>query len=338
MENLETTENVNHELESGSPSWFSRLGRVKSIFRYLGWISFALGLILIFTLAKLPTQQMGQILLHQINQQLQYAPGALEISAQDADLSLFPLPALQFKDLVLKSKDLTGGFLRVRWAELKLRPSLVDLMVGRWGGTLSLTINDEQDPALMGGAWFKSGKFSIDLRILKADLGNQGVGLLPILLHVNGKFPLQGSLQVKGDLSELSSINGLISLKLETLELPPQKIMAMDFPSLIIRGGEIRATIQDAKVKVDSFKLGQPSQSGTPPDDLRGMVGGEIGLGKTWDASKIDLKIQFEISDELSKAAWLLTSLLSPYKKEERSYRFGLSGPSYAPLMSPEGE
>jgi len=338
MENLETAQNENHELESDSPSWFSRLGRFKSVFRYLGWISFGLGLILIFTLAKLPTQQMGQILIHQLNQQLQYAPGALEISAQDADLSLFPLPSLQFKDLVLKSKDLTGGFLRIRWAKLKVRPSLLDLIVGRWGGSVSLAVNDEQDPALVGGAWFKAGKFSVDLRIFKVDLGNQGMGLLPILLHVNGKFPLEGSLQATGDLNELSSTTGLINFKLETLELPPQKIMAMDFPSLLIRGGEIRATVQDAKIKVESFRLGQPTQPSTPPDDLRGTVGGEIGLGKTWDASRIDLKIQFEISEDLSKAAWLLTSLLSPYKKEDRSYRFGLSGPSYAPLMSPEGE
>jgi hypothetical protein len=192
---------------------------------------------------------------------------------------------------------------------------------------------------LIGGAWFKSGKFSIDLKLQKADLGNQGLGLLPLLLHVNGQFPLDGSIQVVGDLNELSAASGLIELKLGKIELPPQKIMAMNFPALVIREGEIRASIQSAKLKIETVRLGKKTDTETGSQEaLNGSVSGEVSLGKTWDASKYDLKIQFEISEEVSKAAWLLSSLLAPYKKNDRSYRFGLNGPSYAPLMTPEGE
>ena len=306
--------------------------RARKALKIAGWTTVAIGALLSFTLAKLPEDRIGQLLLGNLNQQLQAGSIPVEILADHTRLSLFPLPGIRLEGITLKARDMSGKVQRIRWSQLKLSPSLLDLVIGRMGGTVRITPQGADSPSLSASAWMRGDSFSMDLRLNNADLGEAGVGILPLAAQINGKLPLEGSVSIRGPLSQMSGWEGSIQLTPGKVDLPAQKIMGFPIPALLIRGGEIRATLQSGKARVDSIKLGRIAESG---DDLSGVMTGEVTLGKTWDASQLKLKVQLKLSESVLKSLFLIDGLLGPTKTPAGIYSFELQGPSFAPNLVP---
>jgi type II secretion system protein N len=306
--------------------------RLKKGLGILGWVSLSLSLIITFTVAKLPDQQIGQILLSNVNRALQQGPMHLEISAQKTRISLFPLPGLRLEEITLKTRDPSGNSVRIRWAMLKIRPALLDLLMGRVGATVAIHPQPDQPAAIEASFWGTKDAFSVSATFDRADLGEGGAGLLPLLARVSGKLPLSGTLRLSGDPQQLSGWNGSIQLDLDAISLPAQKIAGFQAPALAIRGGSMRIQIANSRAKVENLRLGKISEAG---DDLAGTLSGEVTLGKSWDASQLGLSAKLRISEALNKAFFLIDALLASSKTPDGSYSFTLTGPTYAPVMAP---
>ncbi len=306
--------------------------RARKALKIAGWTTVAVGALLSFTLAKLPEDRIGQLLLGTLNQQLEAGSIPIEILADRTRLSIFPFPGVRLEGITLKSRDMSGKVQRIRWSQLKVSPSLLDLVIGRMGGTLRITPQGAESPSLTASGWMRGDSFSMDLRLNNADLGEAGVGILPLAAQINGKLPLEGSVSIRGPLSQMSGWEGSIQLVPGKVELPAQKLMGFPIPSLLIRGGEIRAAIQGGKARVDSVKLGRIAESG---DDLSGVMTGEATLGKTWDASQLKLKVQLKLSESVLKSLFLIDGLLGASKTPAGIYSFELQGPSFAPNLVP---
>jgi type II secretion system protein N len=166
----------------------------------------------------------------------------------------------------------------------------------------------------------------------KADLGEAGAGLLPLLGKVSGKLPLSGSITLSGDPQQLSGWAGAITLDLDSIALPAQKIAGFQAPALSIRGGSIRVQIAGSRAKLENVRLGKVTEAG---DDLAGTLSGEVTLGKTWDSSQLSLNAKVRISEAVNKAFFLIDALLGASKTQDGSYSFTLTGPTYAPVMAP---
>lgn len=308
--------------------------RLAKTLRLLGWIGLAVFLVISFTLAKLPEDRIGQILLGQLNSQLQYGPNPMEVTAEQFRLSLLLTPSVRLRSVTLKSRDASGQVTRVRLDELRIWPSLVDLLMGRMGGRLDLTPHGSKSPSLSASGWFKSGTFSVQADFREADLGDAGLGILPLLARVGGRLPLNGTLVIAGNAAVPSSWSGNIGLQLGKVALPAQRIAGFPIPALNIQNGEIKAQIAASKAKIQSLRLGKLTD---PSDDLSGTLAGEITLGRSLDSSQLALKIQLRISEAVLKAFFLIDALLGPAKTPDGSYAFDLNGPFFMPALVPSG-
>lgn len=306
--------------------------RAKKALKTSGWFAFALASLLAFTLFKLPEDRIGQLVIGTLNQQLQAGSLPLEVLADRTRISLFPFPGVRLEGITLKSRDPSGKTQRIRWSQLKLSPSILDLLFGRMGGTVRITPQGAESPSMTAAGWIRGETFSLDLALQGADLGEGGLGILPIAAQISGKLPLGGRASIRGSLSQMSAWEGDIQLTPGNVDLPAQKMLGFPIPSLQIRGGEIRATLQGGKARVDSVKLGKLAESG---DDLSGQMSGEVTLGKTWDTSQLKLKLQFKLSDAVLKSLFIIDGLLGPTKTPAGIYSFELQGPAYAPNVVP---
>ncbi|MFN7684311.1 MAG: type II secretion system protein GspN [Oligoflexia bacterium] len=308
--------------------------KIKKLLPALSWASLFLAVVAFFTLLKLPEQQIGQLLIEKINETLQQSTLALEISAERTRLSLLPLPAVRLEEVTLKARDATGNPIRANWKSLRIRPSVLDLILGRLGATIEIQAGLKPSRLLSASAWSKGSSFSLDLTLNQAELGETGLSILPLFAHISGKIPVSGRVQLSGNSSDLTALSGMIQLSFETVELPAQKISSFSTPKLTIRGGEIRAGIAASKLKIDSFRLGKPAEAG---DDLAGTLSGSITLGKTLDSSQMDLKAMLRVSEAVNRAFFIIDAILGVGRKPDGSYSLSLNGPLYAPILGPGG-
>lgn len=309
-----------------------RKTRGARIAKAIGWTTAFLALLLAFTLAKLPDDRIGALVLGKASEILSSGGRPIEVSAEKTAISLL-LARIRFEGLQLKTQDLAGSAVSVRWKELRIRPSLLDLLLLRLGG--SAWIQGEDDSQLSLSFWTtRNGVVSAALDLNKADLGGKGLGVLPLLAGVDGSVPLDGKAELTGDLSQTDTIRGTAQLKLGKLRLPTQKLMGFPIPRIQIDDGEIRISAESGKARIETFSIGRLDRES---DDIRSTLSGEVTLGRTFPASQLNLKARLKFSSAFQGALFLIDGLLGPGKQPDGSYSLLLTGPIQAPQIQPAG-
>jgi type II secretion system protein N len=136
-----------------------------------------------------------------------------------------------------------------------------------------------------------------------------------------------GSGSFSGDFSVPNTLDGKISLDLTKLVIDQQTLMGFNIPRMSISESKIEGATEKGKLIFKNVKIGKGA------DDLRATLTGDMTLGKSWDSSALNAKVNFAVSDTVHKAFILMDSLLAPARTPDGSFTYALSGPLSGPLQ-----
>jgi type II secretion system protein N len=294
--------------------------RFSKVVRALGWTVYGLILLFLFTLFKLPDERIKAYVQGSISAAL--APKGITFSAEKGYLSIGYGLSYVFKDVTLTFPPPQPPS---HVEKITVSPSILPLILGRQGGSLAVVNGDGK---LKASFSIKGSQVSLSFDADRLDLGKLGaLGFA----GVHGGGVLSGSGSVSGDLSVPTTLAGDVDLSLSKVVLDQQTIAFFNVPRVSISEGKIDLTADKGKAVIKTLRLGKPGSS----DDIQGSATGDLILGRNWDSSTLNAKVNLKLSDTLMKAFILLDSFLGPGKQGDGSYSFSLSGPLTAPNPVP---
>ncbi len=289
------------------------------------WFLFGLLCLLIFTVLKLPRDPIKASIRDLLTQAL--AQQGASFSVGEEDLSIFLLPSYQMKKVTL---TLPPPAETAHVDRITLSPTFLPLFLGRWGGEIQIQQGAGRIQASVSNRKsFFAGSFQTE----QFDLGK--LGLLPLLLGIQGSGILDGKGSVSTDLQALNQSEGTLQLQLSKLSFEPQSIAGFALPKLAVSEASVQLAIQQGKAKIITCRVGKAGSSLAPGDDIRATVTGDITLGKTPETSTLNLKTNFAFSETILKSFMLLDALLGPGKQSDGSYSFALTGSVMNPISQP---
>ena len=300
-------------LELSTPS------RSKRIFQLLGWSVFTLFALTVFTLLKLPDDRIRATIENSLSTIL--ANRGITLQSEESQLSLIFGPEYQMKKVTLTS-SLPPQTMKID--EVRLSPSLLPLLIGKWGGTTHLTQGTGK-LKLSGSVRNTQTFFQIDGE--KFDLGATGILSIALGVQANAIFDGQGIADV--DTNDLSTLEANLHGQLSQLVIDPQIIAGFRIPKLTISEAVFDLKTEKGKLILSSVKLGKTGQL---QDDIQAQASGEITLGKTLDSSTLNIKVKFSLSENVLKSFVILDAILSSGKQPDGSYLFTLKGPLLSPV------
>jgi type II secretion system protein N len=304
--------------EAEAPPPQSKLRRTLGI---LGWVSFGLFCLAIFTLLKLPDDRIRAYVQGMIAAQL--APKGISFTAEKGYISIGWGISYVMKEVTFIFPPPQAP---AKLDKVTVTPSLLPMVLGYQGGSFALY---QGDGKLSGSFSMKGTEMSASLDAKQVDLGKTGA--LALAAGIKGTGIVTGSLSFSGDSSIPSTLNGEADLSLSKVALDPQTIVFINVPRISISEGKIEISAEKGKATIKSLRLGKAGST----DDLQGTASGDIMLGRTWDSSTLNAKINFKLSEPLMKAFILLDAFLGPGKQGDGSYSLTLTGPVTAPNPVP---
>lgn len=159
---------------------------------------------------------------------------------------------------------------------------------------------------------------------LNFKLDESTINLEEIIEFLPGKLPLKGKVDVSAviELSNNQIFNFKINTYSKNLYVGPTNISIVQLPGVFIGNFQLRAqTPTSRKLVINDLIIGSPEKP------LHGFFKGNIALNKkVIKKSKLDLKGQVKLSDELKEALILVEQLLAPYLKDDGYYHMSLGG------------
>lgn len=293
-----------------------------------GWIAAFFALLALFTVSKLPDDRIGGLILEKASETLSSGATRFRFSADRTRISLLLLGRIRFEGLTLGVFRENEPPQSIRWEEARISPSLLDLLLGRIGATVKI-LPKEGDWQKVSFWFRRSGEFSVSARLDDGDLG-----VAAQVSSLQATLPLTGSIELAGNPSNPSSLSGAIRLALGKTRIPEQKISGFPIPAIQFDDGEIRATIDAGKARIETLRLGKAERAS---DDIRGTASGEITLGRSIDESQLKLNANVKFSESVLKSLFLLEGLLGPGKQPDGSFSLQLTGSLAYPQMQPGG-
>jgi type II secretion system protein N len=308
------------ELLEGTPE----IPRSQVILKRAGWAGFGLICMIFFTIIKLPEDRLKGFIEGNLSNLL--AQRGISFTSNESKISYFLGVTYSMKNVTV---NLPSTTVPIHIDRLQITPSILSSIIGRFGGAF---IIDNGDGNLTGSFSTKSTNIDVYFKAKKLNLGKLGV--LPIAAGIQGSAILDGTGTVSGDPAVPSTLEGNINIILSKIVIDPQTISGFAIPRLGISDGVADLNIDKAKAVIKTFRLGKP---GNAADDLQGTVTGDISLGRSWEASSLNLKTHFGLSESIMKAFVLLDAILGGGKQADGAYSFNISGPLENPMPTPVG-
>ncbi|MEN9722233.1 MAG: hypothetical protein RJB38_219 [Pseudomonadota bacterium] len=306
----------------------------KKLLRGTGWILTFLVFFAIFTALKLPDGKVGALLLEKASKAISSPERRIELTADKTHLPWFILGTLRFEGLKATTTSADGVPMTIRWKDLSISPSFFSLFLGRLGGTIQ--VSGAKSGSIEASFYTsRGGKFSFESRIKSADLGADGLGLLPLLTGLAIKLPVDGQISLEGSFEDTASLTGDLELALGKTELQAQKISGFPIPAIRIQDGNVKITIANGSATLKTFRLGNMNQG---VDDLAGSATGTISIGKPIEFSQLNVSTRFKLSEAVIKGLFIIDAILAPGKEPDGSYHLSLQGPMTALQMLPGKE
>jgi type II secretion system protein N len=266
-------------------------------------------LVVLFTLTKIPETRVTSLLQSYVQSELD--PYEIYLTDRGRSLSLFTGIKYTLDHPTLELADQT----RIELDDLEVRPNLLSLFTGRFGA--KATLHQSGAELVMNAAASRS-KVETDINLKEIDLGKFGVlGFAGL----KGSGLVSGKVTVDGSVTDFASFNGTIDLKLKKLKLDEQRFMGFAIPETRVAEGTILIEIKNGKLVMKNVQIGRQS------DDLNATVTGDITLNRNLNASALNLRTVFAISDKLRGALSLLEGLIAPAKQSDGHYAYKMTGP-----------
>jgi type II secretion system protein N len=299
------------------------VSRGKSVARVIGWTSFGLACLVTFTVLKLPEDRIKNYAQGMIASQL--AAKGIGFSAERGYLSVGLGISYVMKDVTLSPPPPASP---VKIDKISFTPAILPLVMGYQGGTLWIY---EGDGTLTATVSMKGTQASGSFKAKQIDLGKTGV--LALAAGIMGTVPATGHGTFSGDLNVPSTLTADIDLTLGKTTLEATNIQGFAVPRIKITEGKVELSADKGKATLKTVKLGKAGS----PDDVIATVTGDVMLGRNWDTSTMNLKVNFKPSENLIKPFVFIDALLGAGKQGDGSYNCSLTGTMNSPQFVPVG-
>jgi type II secretion system protein N len=290
---------------------FSLLSKIGLSFSFIG-------LLILFTILKLPQTKITSLIQGVVQSQLD--PFGIYITDHGRELSIWKGFEYRLIQPVLELPDMS----RVELEEIVVSPKLLSLLTGKAGAKIEITQVVEKSPAKtdlskiemdasFGGDFIDA---SIDLHSL--DLGK--FGILAFAAGLKGTGVLNGNLHVKGHLADLTSLSGNIDLKLSKLRIEEGKVFFLSIPTILVSDGTIDGKIENGKIAIKKFQIGKPV------DDLDIGVTGDMTLNRNINSSVMNLRASIGLSEKVKQKLSMLDAVMGEAKQPDGKYVYRLTG------------
>ena len=294
----------------------------KNVFKNIAWSGLFLFFLFFFTLSKLPEAKITNLI--QGNIQVALDPYGIYITDHGREFSV--LKGFEFKLIqpTLEFSDQT----KVDLDEITISPSLLALFKGELGAGLTL----KQGPALIKASGSgRNGKVNASIHFEQADLGK--LGILAYAASLKGSGLINGDAKIEGPLADLPSLMGSINLQLSKIHLDEQNLMGFQLPSLNISEGVIEIPLEKGKLNLKNVRLGKANST---TEDLQLSLTGDVQLNRFLNASTLNLRTVFVLSEKAKSSLSILDSIISSAKQTDGKYAYKLTGSIGAPYPLPD--
>jgi type II secretion system protein N len=291
---------------------------VKSIPKMMGLGSLFLGLILVFTLFKLPETKITALIQGYVQSSLD--PFGIYISDRGRSLSLITGIRYRLDHPTLELRDQT----RIELDELEVHPKLLSLLTGRAGASADLK---QGKSAIHLDALAKKDRVEADLDLNDIDLSRFGV---LAFAGIKGSGIISGKSHLDGAPSDLATMNGGLDLKLKNVQLEEQMIFAFKIPSLSISEGSLNVEIKNGKLLMKNVQLGRQN------DDVIASLTGDIALNRNLNSSPLNLRVVFSFSPKVLASFSFIESMIAGAKQSDGKYAYKLTGTLTSPFANPD--
>jgi type II secretion system protein N len=295
---------------------------VKKVMRLISWFVFALICLIFFTLIKIPQTKIHNYVVGLLNQQL--APSQIQFSADEGQINIGFGVSYVMSGVKLTKMD-SGKMLRLN--EIQVSPSLIALIQGRMGSDFSI----EEGSGKLTGHFYTQGE-EMDAQFETDGINLGKIGVLPFSAGLEGTAEVKGNVKIQGNMRSMSSLTGNVQLNLAKIVIDQQSFKGFNLPRLAVADGVIQIDIQSGKALFRSVRLGKAGGS----DDLFSSFEGDIKLGRTADASDLNLKGKLGFSKTVLNSFVLLDALLGSMKMPDGTYAFKLVGPALGTMPVPD--
>lgn len=303
--------------------------RSKRIAKSVGWVAFGIACLTLFTLLKLPEDRIKNYVQGVIAAQL--APKGIAFSAERGYVSVGWGISYVMKDVTL---TFPSSETPSKIDQISVTPSILPMAFGYRGGSVWVY---QGDGSLHASVSMKNTQISGSLKAKAIDLGR--IGLLTVAAGVRGSAMATGTASFSGDFAIPSTLAGEADLTLGKVALDQQSIMGFSVPKIQISEGRLELAADKGKATIKTFKLGKAGAPAAPAvDDIQATATGDVLLGRNWDASTLNGRVNLKFSENVTKAFVLLDALLGAGKQPDGSYTFNLSGPMTSPQFLPAGK
>jgi type II secretion system protein N len=286
-----------------------------------GWIFFGLFCLVTFTLLKLPGDRIKTYVQGMIAAQL--APKGISFTAEKGYISIGWGISYVMKEVTFVFPPPQAP---AKLDKVTVTPSILPMILGYQGASFAL---HQGDSKVTGSFSMKGPQISASLDVKQLDLGKTGI--LALAGGIKGGGVVTGSASISGDSTIPSTLNGDVDLSLSKVVLEPQTVVIINIPRVAISESKIELVADKGKATIKTLRIGKPGS----PDDLQGTASGDIMLGRNWDSSTLNAKINFKVSETLLKTLFFVDAFLSPGKQGDGSYSLTLTGPLTAPNAVP---
>jgi len=300
------------------------LSKRTRLLRRVGWSFLAVFCLILFTVFKLPQDPIRNLIQAQISNAL--APQGITFTAAKSHLSFGWGVSYVMDNVTLNFPPPQGS---AHFDKIAVSPSIISSLFGSMGGSAWIY---QGDGRLSASVSMKKTNTSITFSSKKMELASLGV--LQTFAGISGSGVLNAEGSLSGDLSVPSTWEGKANIDLRKVAIDAQSIAGFNLPRTAISEGNIDVDISKGKATLKTFRLGKTGKS---DDDIQADLTGDILLGKSMDASTLNLKAHFSLSTGLLKAFPLIDALLGAGKQPDGSFVYTLAGPLDSPVPTPGG-
>ena len=208
---------------------------------YLRWFGFGvlfIGLLIVFTLVKVPQPKIHAWILGTLNQQMN-AMG-IQASAEEGHIEIGFGLRYEMTGIRLTMVDTQKV---LKFSRLEVAPNIIGpLLQGKVGASFRL---EEGNGSITGNLKAKGDEFDAEIQFDSLNLGRMGI--LPFAAGLDGTADLKGSIALAGSPAAVSGMYGKINLSLAKIVIDAQKFKGFDIP---------RTAISDALFDRDTFIFG----------------------------------------------------------------------------------
>ncbi len=294
----------------------------KKVFSFAAWSIFALICLIFFTVIKVPQAKIHNYVVGMLNQQL--APSLIQFSADEGQINIGLGVSYVMSGVKLTKTD-SGKVLRLH--QIEVSPSLIALAQGRLGSHFTI---EEGSGRLTGHFYTQGEEMDAEFETDGINLGK--IGVLPFSAGMEGTAEVKGSVKIQGNMRSMSSLNGSVQLNLAKIVIDQQAFKGFNLPRLAVADGIVQIDLQSGKALFRSVRLGKAGGS----DDLFTSFEGDIKLGRTAEASELNLKGKLGFSKTVLNSFVLLDALLGSMKTPDGTYAFKLVGPAMGTMPIPD--